>query len=367
MEFLPILVLVLVQFGYKAVAGRVRSVREFEPINYDYTKYHPLPEIMAWMKQMVTENPGVVSSEVYGTSYEDRDIALLKIGLKGENKKAIWMDCGIHAREWIAPAFCQYFIKEVLRTYKTDTKVEQMLKNLDLYVTPVLNVDGYTYTWTNATAEARMWRKNRSPGIEGCNCTGVDLNRNYHAVSWGTTGVSSDCTSEVYPGPNATSEAETRAVVDYVQARSKDIICFLTMHSYSQLILFPYGNINIKAQNHDELTEIANAAATAIRAVHGMDYEVGTQAKVVYPTSGTSMDWAHLMGIPYCFTFELRPDPDSEHHFLLPENEIQPACEEAYEGVRSILTYVHDKTFYNAAVSLTANIWTTLLAMWLAH
>lgn len=25
----------------------------------------------------------------------------------------VWMDCGIHAREWIAPAFCQWFVKEV--------------------------------------------------------------------------------------------------------------------------------------------------------------------------------------------------------------------------------------------------------------
>lgn len=37
-----------------------------------------------------------------------------QIGLESEKrKKAIWMDCGIHAREWIAPAFCQYFVKQV--------------------------------------------------------------------------------------------------------------------------------------------------------------------------------------------------------------------------------------------------------------
>lgn len=39
---------------------------------------------------------------------------VVKIGLDtGEKKKAIWMDCGIHAREWIAPAFCQYFVSQV--------------------------------------------------------------------------------------------------------------------------------------------------------------------------------------------------------------------------------------------------------------
>lgn len=39
---------------------------------------------------------------------------LLQISQPSANhKKIIWMDCGIHAREWIAPAFCQWFVKEV--------------------------------------------------------------------------------------------------------------------------------------------------------------------------------------------------------------------------------------------------------------
>lgn len=39
---------------------------------------------------------------------------VFQIGIKTEaKKKAVWMDCGIHAREWIAPAFCQYFVKQV--------------------------------------------------------------------------------------------------------------------------------------------------------------------------------------------------------------------------------------------------------------
>lgn len=93
------------------------------------------------------------------------------------------MDCGIHAREWIAPAFCQYFVKQVtqivqlllekklnktsypshppkcfcfgphqiLDASKTDGKMKEMMANVDFYVTPVLNVDGYMYTWENST------------------------------------------------------------------------------------------------------------------------------------------------------------------------------------------------------------------------
>ncbi|KAL2087972.1 hypothetical protein ACEWY4_016800 [Coilia grayii] len=353
-------VLVLLLTLLRAHSFTARVLTELR--NYDYTKYHPLPEIMTWMQQMETENPEILSTTVYGRSYENRDIQFLKIGLNPhEDKKAIWMDCGIHAREWISPAFCQYFVKEILRTYKTDTKVEHMLKNLDLYVTPVLNLDGYTYTWKDNTT--RLWRKNRSPGT-GCNCTGTDLNRNFDAF-WGSTGSSSDCCEEIYHGTEAKSEAETRAVVDFVGPRSKDFLCFLSIHSYSQMILVPYAHPNIKAPNYDELMEVANDAAKAIKAVHGMDYIVGSSVDLLYPAGGTSIGWARFMGIPYSFTFELRDK--GEHGFVLPEDQIQPTCEEAYEGVRAILTYVHDKTFYSAAASLTATLWTTLLASWLTN
>lgn len=33
------------------------------------------------------------------------------------NKKAMWIDCGIHAREWISPAFCLLFVHYVSTLY----------------------------------------------------------------------------------------------------------------------------------------------------------------------------------------------------------------------------------------------------------
>lgn len=38
---------------------------------------------------------------------------IFQLGKSGPNKKAIFMDCGFHAREWISPAFCQWFVREV--------------------------------------------------------------------------------------------------------------------------------------------------------------------------------------------------------------------------------------------------------------
>ncbi|KAG5833906.1 hypothetical protein ANANG_G00280890 [Anguilla anguilla] len=337
--------------SYRAVEN---GQQDLQLDKYNYTTYHPMDEIFTWMEQVVKANPGLVSSQVYGQTYEGNNITLLKIGLESSSrKKAIWMDCGIHAREWIAPAFCQWFVKEILRTYKTDERLNLVLRNVDIYVTPVLNVDGYRYSWINEST--RLWRKTRSASREAdCTCYGTDLNRNFYA-NWGMVGISRNC----------------------LQQRAEDILCFLTIHSYGQLILVPYGHPQISAPNYDELMRVGLAAAEAMKGVHGMVYTVGTSPDVLYPNSGSSRDWARLTGIPFSFTFELRDK--GQHGFRLPEEQIGPTCEEAYVGARSIIGYVHDKAFNlttttatvpvttpSAAAAATGALWSALLACSLA-
>uniref|UniRef100_A0A3B1JYE7 Carboxypeptidase O n=1 Tax=Astyanax mexicanus TaxID=7994 RepID=A0A3B1JYE7_ASTMX len=262
---------------------------------YDYTKYHTMDEISAWMVQMETDHPEVVSSMIYGTTYENRSISLLKIGLNSTSpKKAIWMDCGIHAREWIAPAFCQYFVKEILASYKTDTKMNEMFKNLDFYITPVLNMDGYIYSWVDNTVRTWDW-------ATGTSCYGYRM-------------ISDGC------------------------------VCCKPVDSSVEEVPM----------------EVGLAAAKAIKAVHGKEYVVGTSPDVLYANSGSSRDFARLIGIPFSFTFELRDK--GEFGFKLPEDQIQPTCEEAYQGALSIITTVHDKTFTSAAFTITATLWTTMTA-----
>ncbi|KAF3695075.1 Carboxypeptidase O [Channa argus] len=332
---------------------------------HDYTKYHPMEEIYRWMKDVEQKNPNLVSSVVYGLTYEKRNITLLKLGLQkqeGREKKVIWMDCGIHAREWIAPAFCQWFIKEIVHSYKNNKKLEQMLQNLDIYVTPVINVDGYIFSWANDST--RLWRKSRSPPPPGSSCYGVDLNRNFNA-NWGTVGVSFDSCANNYCGKTPGSEPEAKAVMGFVGQMVNKTLCYLTIHSAGQLILLPYGHPEISAPNYNELVSVGEAAAKEMKKVHGMNYTVGTSPQILYPNSGSSRDWARLIGIPFSYTFELRDKGEFSH--LLPEEQIQPTCEEAYAGAVSIITYVHDKTFNsgglpNAAIT-NVTVWSTIVAV----
>lgn len=88
------------------------------------------------------------------------------------------------------------------------------------------------------------------------------------------------------------------------------------------------------------------------------------------PFSGNSQDWVRLIGIPFSFTFELRDK--GEFAFELPEDQIQPVCEEVYVGVYQIIRYIHNITFHNVvdsgAASYSLMFWIVVMvpaSLWL--
>ncbi|WP_395239523.1 M14 family zinc carboxypeptidase, partial [Salmonella sp. s54412] len=93
-----------------------------------------------------------------GNSYEGNEQLAIKISSPNSaSKKTFFINCGIHAREWITPATCMHMIHEILSKYGKDTSVTKMLDKLDWVIMPSLNPDGYKYTWSNN----RMWRRTR--------------------------------------------------------------------------------------------------------------------------------------------------------------------------------------------------------------
>ncbi|XP_019508488.1 PREDICTED: carboxypeptidase O [Hipposideros armiger] len=343
------------QHSQEAVDKTVTPSRSLE--TYSYDRYHPMEEIYQWMSQISKQYTEVVTQNFLGMTYEARPMYYLKISLPSNNpKKIIWMDCGIHSREWIAPAFCQWFVKEVLQNYKDNSKIRRFLMNLDFYVLPVLNIDGYIYSWTTD----RLWRKSRSSHNNGT-CFGTDLNRNFNA-SWCSIGASKNCTDLTFCGTGPVSEPETKAVSSFIESKKEDIVCYLTMHSYGQLILLPYGYTKNKTSNYEELIQVGQKAANALKAKHGTNYKVGSSTDILYASSGSSRDWARDIGIPFSYTFELRDN--GTHGFLLPEAQIQATCEETMAAVLSVLDDVYEKHWYsNSAVKMTSSTMVLSLLM----
>ncbi|XP_024594797.1 carboxypeptidase A6-like [Neophocaena asiaeorientalis asiaeorientalis] len=160
---------------------------------YNYEVYHSLEEIQNWMHHLNKTHSGLIHMFSIGKSYEGRSLFVLKLGRRSRAyKRAVWIDCGIHAREWIGPAFCQWFVKEALLTYRSDPTMRKMLNHLYFYIMPVFNVDGYHFSWTND----RFWRKTRSRNSR-FRCRGVDANRNWRVKWCGKLGINRDSDPKV--------------------------------------------------------------------------------------------------------------------------------------------------------------------------
>ena len=144
----------------------------------------------------------------------------------------MWIDSGIHAREFIAPAVNTWMLNELV------TKAEEhpdLLDKLDWYFLPLFNPDGYFF----AKMKSRLWRKNRSihPGIE---CIGTDLNRNW-SFEWGGWDTQNDSCKDNYRGPRAFSEVENRNVAAFLTAHKDKIKFYMSLHSKGQMIMIPWG------------------------------------------------------------------------------------------------------------------------------
>lgn len=148
------------------------------------------------MRNLAEEYPSLVSTEVIGKSSEGRDLLLLKISDGNPNKPAIWMDGGIHAREWISPAVVTRMAYELIQQYKANPNY-LYIKHFNWYILPNGNPDGYEWSHTND----RMWRKTRSTQDTFISnvfkCKGTDPNRNF-AYKWGGKGTSNNPCSDIY-------------------------------------------------------------------------------------------------------------------------------------------------------------------------
>uniref|UniRef100_A0A8C8SD32 Carboxypeptidase B2 n=1 Tax=Pelusios castaneus TaxID=367368 RepID=A0A8C8SD32_9SAUR len=292
---------------YKVLIDDVQGLIEKQTVNDTviprssasyYEQYHSLNEIYFWMEEITKMHADLLQKIYVGSSYEKRPLYILK---------------ATHYRE-------------------KDRVMKTLLQHLDFYVMPVMNVDGYDYTWTTN----RMWRKSRSKHGDN-KCIGTDMNRNFDA-GWCGKGASHNDCHEIYCGPYPESEPEVKAVANFLQKHKNHIKAYITMHSYSQMVLFPYSYTKNKSKDHDELLRVANKVTDAIRTTSQKIYDSGPGAQTIYLAPGGSDDWAYDLGIKYSFTFELRDK--GTHGFLLPTNLIKPTCIEALTGIKMIALHV---------------------------
>jgi hypothetical protein len=292
------------------------------------TAYLQYDEQVSWLQSAASAS-SIARTFSIGRSFEGREMIAISINEGRSDLPAIWIDANIHAREWISSATALYIVNEILSGTSADAV--DMRTNYRWYILPNANPDGYVYSWSSD----RQWRKTRSV-YSGAVCTGTDPNRNWD-VNWSGSGSSTSPCSDTYCGPSAFSEAETSNMRDFMTGIAAYTNVAITIHSYSQLFLIPWGSYSFKPSDYAELERVANLAAAAIRSVNGLSFEVGTPPDILYVASGGSFDWTKMeLDMAYSYCPELRPATSIQGGFEIDASNITPSGREIFASVVAV-------------------------------
>jgi carboxypeptidase T len=285
--------------------------------------YHSAETLEQDLRNLAESKPEIAELREIGRSLENRPIWALRIGERRDSEhKLLFMGCH-HARKWVSVEV-PYLLAEHLVTNANQPPIRQWLQKGEIWVAPMVNPDGHEFSRT----QDRLWRKNRRTNVDGS--IGVDPNRNY-GYMWGTLNINTSShvpSDQTYVGPRAFSEPETQAVRNLVARELFRGV--ITYHSFSQLILYPWGYTLEPIPDSSDastMTKLAKRMQQLIRGVHGTTY-TPQQSSQLYLTAGDTTDWTYgEYGIP-SFTIELRPDSIQNGGFILPPDQIQPTFEE---------------------------------------
>ncbi|KAJ3255172.1 Carboxypeptidase A4 [Boothiomyces macroporosus] len=247
------------------------------------------------------------------------------------NKTAI-VQGGLHAREWISPAFVVYLAAFLAGSSQA---AKSLLAEYTVLLVPLVNIDGYDYT-RRADGD-RLWRKNMQ--INNDSTVGIDLNRNYN-FKWDTPGGASlDSMNETYRGPYPNAAPETKALSEYL-AKVQNKVSYIDIHSYGQAFLYPWGyTCTVSSPDEPDLRSSSFAGAQAIASLYGTFYTVGSSCSNLYQTSGASDDYAYgVLGVKYAMTIELRDE--GQYGFLLPPEQIIPVGTETVAALLAVWEYI---------------------------
>lgn len=248
-----------------------------------FDDYRPLRDIYAWMSKMEKKHE-LLKVENLGLTSEGNELKALRVG---SGKTKVVVAGGVQAREWLTVSSTLYAVNCLL-----NEDPQLLRKHVTVYFVPIVNPDGYEYTWTTD----RLWKKNRqATGV--ALCSGIDINQ---SLNFDDGEDISQC-SENYGGRTPHEALEARHMAHLMnRTSSKTLINF---ESYSQRIVMPK---NYKK----DLTK-------QIRQTTGRDYQMSA-------SDGTS--WAVKL-------------PDIERNgFLAHKKYIKEMGEEAHKILQVILS-----------------------------
>ncbi|MEO0083288.1 MAG: M14 family zinc carboxypeptidase [candidate division WOR-3 bacterium] len=314
-------------------------VSDLDSLKYELRgQYRSLDSVNLFLRNLTLTYPNLCVLDSLGLSYENRQMYGVKISdnpsVSEPNEPGVFI-CGLHhAREWATIEVCLFFADSILRAYNSSPAIQDLVNNHEIWVFPVINPDGYYYDYP----QRRSWRKNRQPfyGV-----IGTDLNRNYLGACdtnrygfWGalTSGAQSshNPSSETFMGGFGASSPEITNVVNFF--RTHNINTSHSFHSYSELVLWPWGFQAIPTPDNALYVRIGTTMANMIQSLSG-GYYTPEQSTSLYPVSSGADDWIYgwnrfVNGVPcLAFTNEVGTS------FYQPVSQLDHICRQNFKAI----------------------------------
>jgi len=290
--------------------------------------YRTLDETYTDLETLATTYPTLASWVDIGDSWDkatpggDAGFDLHALVLTNQaiqvEKPVFFLMAAIHAREYATAELATRFADYLINNYGTDADVTWLLDYTEIHIVAQSNPDGRVRAEGNV-----LWRKNTNR--DSCpnenpffSYYGVDLNRN-STFKWnGCEG--SGCSTnqgcfDTYRGPTPASEPETQALETYMTALFPDqrapedtaLVAadatglMISLHSYGQLVLFPWGWRATPSPNHTALETLGRKFGY----FNGAEVCQAGEPGCIYQTDGSTDDWAYgSLGVA-AYTFEL--------------------------------------------------------------
>jgi carboxypeptidase A4 len=122
----------------------------------NFSVYWTSDEIDTYSRRLATTYPQLVQREVITRSFEGRDVFALKISRGGFGRKpAVFIDGGMHAREWVSQASMMYLIYRLVEDTETSN---ELLQNVDWIIIPNLNPVSRVRGWSTSLIQTTIRR-----------------------------------------------------------------------------------------------------------------------------------------------------------------------------------------------------------------
>uniref|UniRef100_K3XB15 Peptidase M14 domain-containing protein n=1 Tax=Globisporangium ultimum (strain ATCC 200006 / CBS 805.95 / DAOM BR144) TaxID=431595 RepID=K3XB15_GLOUD len=294
--------------------------------------FRPYDEIFSFFDTLTELNGGIMTKLAnVSTTYEGRSIPAYRLstGLdsEGYQKKAIYIQSLIHAREWQAGMSTFYTVASLLDDLRHGSKhVTALFDEFDWYFVPIVNIDGYIYSWTTD----RYWRTNRDLVDEHGNAVpGVDLNRNFGPDEYFNK-KPEEVDDETHPGDHPLSEPSTAAIVRFLR-NLDNLSGVVDMHGVGGLVLRPFSNHPEEAPEPfgSQIKKLGDGVAQAISKGNPKPYisETGGYLYEAFGCFDDSMFFEFNYTVP-AITIEVEGED-----FISPQSTIRPIATHIYPGL----------------------------------